>query len=383
MDKEKRILPAKSRRQISAYRIDLVIRLLFFLAGYYSTLNLFQSSFHVKERNEERISFALDSHLVYSDRKEGILSYSKNNLKEAEEKENGEMVLGYQVLEEKVFSYYTEFMVKDNRVDIKLSDQTEAIKKRNREIYQLGDKENSNPYYRLQRDSLNQERNDLYPILKEEVKKKIDQGDTDRIHQLYVYYLSENRKGGIYDRACLSLYQQTYRTERRKRIDEAAYYSRLPYGIVFPFLFFLLLPLLSKEEKTIGKRMLHLSVLDEKSGEKAKKRRVFLHYAPSLLCWLRILALPYWYRKIVGLVLLLIDCLFRMISKKKQSLHDLLSSTYVAYVTKEREFLLSHPRSVSARNQIKEITYDKKEVSISPVQEKGETSSSQHQTHNR
>mgnify|MGYP002523283969 CR=1 FL=1 len=357
MAKRKRVLPSKARRQIGAYLIDTIILLLFFLAGYYSTLNLFHDAFHVKEKNQERIDFALDSTLVFQDKEKGILSYQKDYLKEEDKDINGNTVLGYKALEQKVFYYYTDFLIKDDRIDNKANTKEEAIRLRNKNIYGLQKEKNHNNYYELEKDSNGIEIETSYPILKKEVQEQLSIGSKDRIHQLYRYYVSKEGDSGVYDIAYRNLYSQPYRQERRLEIDKATYYSRLPYGLVFPVLFFFIVPLCNKEGKTLGKMILHLSVLDVRTGDAPKKWQVGIHYLFILSYWIRIFAVPLWYFKIIGPLLMAVDYLIRITSRRVQSLHDTVSRTYVAYLTKERKVLIEHPRSPEAEKEIQNVIW--------------------------
>ena len=363
MAKRKRVLPSKARRQIGAYLIDTLILILLFLAGYYSTLNLFHDAFHVKEKNQERVDFALDSALVFQDKEKGILSYQKDYLKEEEQDSEGNILFGYKTLEQKVFYYYTDFLIKDNRVEKKASTKEEAIRLRNKNIYGLQNEKNHNNYYELAKDPNGIEIETSYPVLKKEIQEQLDKDNKDRIHQLYRYYVSKEGDTGIYDIAYRNLYSQPYRQERRLEIDKATYYSMLPYGLAFPIILFFIIPLCTKEGKTIGKRILHLSVLDIRTGDAPKKWQIAVHYFFLLAYWVRILAVPLWYFKIIGSLLMGIDYVIRITSRRVQSLHDTASRTYVAYLTKERKVLIEHPMSPEAEKEIQNVIWVDEEQS--------------------
>lgn len=138
-----------------------------------------------------------------------------------------------------------------------------------------------------------------------------------------------------------------------KRINLARYAATIPSFVAAPIIFFFLIPMFIPGGKTLGKLILKVAVIDF-DGYSASRFQLVVRQAIITFIWL-VLALP-WQVVAVPLftLLMLIDYMSHVLSKKNQALHDKVvhtlsidakKSVWFASEEEERDFITNHPLS--------------------------------------
>ena len=162
---------------------------------------------------------------------------------------------------------------------------------------------------------------------------------------------------GHYVDAVAHLSTQSAISVYARRINSARYASTVPSFAIAPLIFFFILPLCLPGGKTLGKLICGMAVIDY-DGYSARKFQIILRQAIITLMWM-ILALP-WYVVSLPLftLLMLLDYMVHVMSKKHQSLHDMAAGTVAIDAKKsiwftseeqEKSFIEEHPMSPISR----------------------------------
>lgn len=154
---------------------------------------------------------------------------------------------------------------------------------------------------------------------------------------LNFYYSSSSQN--VYYNAGRDLYYSKY-----YQADLQSYYkiqSIYPLSIAIflsAMIFYFIIPLVFSDGETLGKKIFKLAVISS-TEYKAKRGQIILRQLPQILLLTALFFfVSFVYACIVALGLLLASYLFSLFTKKKQSLHDLWSSTMVIDATKSVYF---------------------------------------------
>lgn len=135
------------------------------------------------------------------------------------------------------------------------------------------------------------------------------------------------------------------------------WFAWMPWFAVAPVIFFFVIPVASRNGRTIGKRIVGTAVLGS-DGYTAKKLNIVLHYFFPTIYWF-ILMLPYQGITFpLFVLLLLVEYMTLVMTHNHQSIHDKIAqtivvnakqSTWFASREDEEEYLKSHPNSYVAK----------------------------------
>ncbi len=149
---------------------------------------------------------------------------------------------------------------------------------------------------------------------------------TDALQSVW-YYIYEN--GNSRYKAALAHFQNQPVARGYKDTQlYALYFSAYPSILIGSLVFFFLIPMLSRNGQTLGKKILHVAVIGS-DGFTAPKWKIGIHYGLIVLPFL-LLMIPY---VIVTLMVFflyfLVDYIVMLMQKNHQSVHDLASMTIV------------------------------------------------------
>ena len=162
---------------------------------------------------------------------------------------------------------------------------------------------------------------------------------------------------GYYPTVVIHLQNQPYllNCQRKMRMDN--YVSTLPTFIIPPIVIFFILPLSLPHGKTLGKLILGEAVVSIE-GYRARKIQLVVRQFVITTIWL-LLALPW---QVVAwpsfMLLMLVGYMSKVLSKKGQSVHDMLAGTvaidsrksvWFASEEEEQSFVAEHPSSPISR----------------------------------
>lgn len=144
----------------------------------------------------------------------------------------------------------------------------------------------------------------------------------------FYYRIEEKAAAGAYVDAFYHFSAQPVYLSLYSECSSILYYESLPSYLVPPLLVFGLVPLFF-HGRTIGKLIFHLYLVD-KEGKKARWHQGLRHYGILMIVFM-LPSLPVngSFMILLSGFLLLIDFIVLLMSKRKQSLHDMLSSTLV------------------------------------------------------
>lgn len=202
---------------------------------------------------------------------------------------------------------------------------------------------------------------DVAPVLRPTIQEKVDAGDKAMLENLALYFLNPSSSDisnmGVYGHAVAMALgsddnpSQTYYTNVLNDINTINWIATLPAYLPINFIVFFLVPVLSKDNRTIGKWIMRLSVISVDGFVISPKERIFRSLYMFLLG--SILALP-WTQIcfFLYLILVLIDYMALVLSKSKQSIHDRIahtlevdarSSIFFHDEEEKEEFMHHHP----------------------------------------
>lgn len=121
---------------------------------------------------------------------------------------------------------------------------------------------------------------------------------------------------------------------------------------------YLVFPLVFKDGTTIGKKMLQMRIIDSKSGKNAKKLQLFIRFVYFAVIQIVLGILSYGMVNVISILMIFFN-------KKRQTIHDMISSTLIVCNS------YGEKNEVSKEDVI-EIVYDdgKEEPIVIPDQEK-------------
>ena len=201
----------------------------------------------------------------------------------------------------------------------------------------------------------------LVPTVNEEYKAKLSNPDEAIVDkaakELLDYFIREDSSDTIMGRAVSHFNAQACITAVQNKLNVAQYVQLLPSLIIPPLAFYFLVPLFSKNGRTLGKRIADTAVIGS-DGYTAKKIHIVLHYLIILLEWETLLLPNFALGLMVFTFLSLIEFMVLAMSKNHQSIHDKLARTLVIrykestwFPSKEAEdeYIEANPSSLIAK----------------------------------
>lgn len=322
-----KICPASFTKSIFAYLIDAAIVIICIFVSYLCFTDYFVNKYDVVGAKIEGRSFYEDSGLVFFDENNAVRSYQ--NLSEVYDKDGKPY---YEILEEKVWYYYVEFLPNDARCDFSEIGETKSqdVAKEYvyKTIYSIGLDGSGNKYYEPSKNDDGSFDFSKSPILKESYAEGVKNKDNTILVELLDAF--NNTENGYYTKALNNLTnKQEYITSRINRINNAQFYALLPGFLTFPVVFFLVIPLINKKGKTLGKMMFKLELVSSIDNKQTQLWQRFVHYGILLAYWLLILVSRVWIIMILAIFASIIDYMVRILNRKFQSLHDIIAHTIV------------------------------------------------------
>ncbi|MFA6755561.1 MAG: RDD family protein [Bacilli bacterium] len=323
---EKKTKPVGFGKSIMAYIIDMALTIIGICLIFAAVSSPIYQANNGSTTYNNGSSFLLDSQLVYKN-DDGFKTYGQI---EATYEEDGITKYGYQTLEEKVWYYYTTFLLEDSRTEF--NELTVEHTKENAttwvlaNLYGISDGTNTSDYY----DPALVDGKYSYttrPVLKDKYQTLVDNKDETTLSSLLTYFANDDG-GGLYFIAFNHMSDQTYYINCQEQLDKIQYLALLPAYLIAPLLFFIIIPLLVPNGKTIGKLIFGLAVTTNKFT-KAKKWQIFVHYLLVYFWWLFLLMPNMTIGIILAVFFMVMDYLFRIIRQDKKCIHDLLAKTVV------------------------------------------------------
>ncbi len=341
-------------RSIGAYIIDMAFTIALMVGMYFICNGPIYRANNGKQAFTESAAFLVSSSLLQEDSTDAdnptYSAFTSSNVPVIRTSDTGKD--GYQVFEEKVIYYYTDFCLNNEDASfVALSakpTKEAAFTWLNENLYNLSSTLTNNDYYEPDKTS---GVNDFTkaPVLKASIQEKVASRDEKTLNSLYEYYFSATNKSGLYVTAFNDVYNQPYLVTRKEITNNITYLSRLPGVIISPLIFFIILPLCLKNGKTLGKLFLGLSVID-KRGYKAKKWQILVHYLFIYVYWMFLLVNSLWLGIILAAFMMILDYIIRIISQRRLSIHDYMAYTMV--VDKSQPFYESAKAQEDDRNRI-------------------------------
>ena len=330
-----KICPAGFAKSIFAYIIDAAIIIICIFVGYLSCSDYFIKKYDVVNAKIEGRQFYEDSHLVFFDENNAVRSYL--NLSDVSD-ENGNPY--YEILAEKVWYYYVEFLPTDSRCDFSEIAETKSVEAAKdyvyKNIYGINNDGSGNKYLEPSKNSEGTFDFSSAPILKDSYLDGVQNKDNTVLVELLDAF--NNSETGYYTKAFNNLTNnQEYLTARINQINNAQFYALLPSFLVFPTVFIFIIPLINKKGRTLGKMMFKLELVSSVDNKPTLLWQRFVHYGILLAYWLLILVSRVWIIMILGIFASIIDYMVRILNRKFQSLHDIIAHTIVID-TKKTEY---------------------------------------------
>lgn len=183
------------------------------------------------------------------------------------------------------------------------------------------------------------------PVLQKAVEDKVNAADSATLTALNSYFFSQASSSdtptGLYYNAAMNLEKQTYFTTLYNSASVKTWGARALGIEPFILIFFLVIPLIDKKGRTIGKMITKLGVIDI-GGFKARFSSHFLHNFIVALVESLIIIYPTQYGIMAFLLINAIELFFMLGAKKGQTLHERAAHTLVVdlkstklYKTKE------------------------------------------------
>jgi len=273
--------------------------------------------------------------------------------------EDGTTAYGYKLYEKTVWDYYTVFLPnRGDAVDEVAAADYYTPEYVTKTVYGLNDDGTGNDYYVPAPNGLGGFDFTLQPVLNSTYQAYVDAENVeDGLRPLLYSYRSSDSTEGLYIDALANFKTQSGYLTPLNACNKIRYLAFIPAILGPSLIFFFIIPIAVPNGKTLGKLILGLAVLGE-DGYKARKLSIVMHYFIIMLVY-EVLLLP---DQIIGFplfaLLFLIDYIVLVLSKKHQSVHDMLSKTVVANSrtsvwfasqAAEEEYIASHPSSLAAQ----------------------------------
>jgi len=359
----KTVKPASYMRASFAFLIDSAIAIGFmFLVYFLVGEKLMLPGLGYQKEVDAYCQYSADSglaSLVYKSDGVTIDAVNTYQYKTVETLPGGTSENGYHLYEKIVWDYYTAFLPSHGD-DVKGVSASayytpEFVTK---SIYGLTDDGKGNDYYVPAPDGVGGNNFALQPVLNSHYQALVDAGNLeDGLRPLLYSFRSSDGSAGLYIDAIVNLKSQTSYSTPIASCNRIRYLATIPAILGPSLIFFFIIPLAVPNGRTLGKLMLGLAVLGD-DGYKAHKINIVLHYFIIMLVY-EVLLLP---DQIIGFplfaLLFIIDYVVLILSKKHQSLHDMLSKSVVVdakasvwFSSKEAEqdYVHTHPSSLAAQ----------------------------------
>ncbi len=354
--------PASYGKTTIAYLLDAASTIAMIFVLYYAFGNtVLLPAQNYQATYDEYIAFMKDSGLTKGDSSGTLLTYD-------ETVQDGKP--GWQHYQEAVLHYYTVFIPGDNGA---LFYEKDGVSKDAggeystnsvnlfvlKNVYLLNEdgtqaSENSDPYF-----ILDESTEDPYDV---KLDEKYNNTDPLTLTKLKTFFANSEDRSGAYYQAVTHFTSQPHFTELQSSIGLKRYIAYLPSFILSPLIFFFLIPICTKDGRTLGKLVAKTAVIGS-DGYKARKLNIVLHYAVLTIVW-ELLLIPNTILGIMGMsILLLADYLALILSKNHTSLHDKIARTLVINakesnwfkdVEEEEQYIKDNPDSSVAGFYIEE-----------------------------
>lgn len=362
------------------------------------TANYMFDSMGGNERYDEFFSFCEDSHLIGmtkdSSGKNTGINYLMYN---ADENASGsssststtttQTVAGYTYYLDAIWSYYTDFVPTDTRTtkfftSITTGGVTTNVPFEKADYYSYVcttlfslptiDEANTsgnggsdkNTYFVYDKNPEGKFDNTLKPVINDTYKAKVAATDTATAAktelQNYFFNTSGTTYSGVYYNAVLNLqgndktdFSQSYYTEKSGEVGYLQWLCLIVVFIPLQLIFFLLLPILSKNGMSLGKRLTSIAVVDLAGYSMRLPTRILRALIMTLLGMLLVVPTSY---QLIGIgiyiIICLIDYMTLVVSKTHQSLHDKIchtigidakNSKWFKNQEEEQDYLAEHP----------------------------------------
>ncbi len=321
--------PASYGKTTIAYLLDAVCTIAMIFVLYYAFGNtVLLPAQNYQATYDEYIAFMKDSGLTKGDTSGTLLTYD-------ETVQDGKP--GWQHYQEAVIHYYTVFIPGDSGAEFyekdgvtKNTDGKYNADSINlfilKNVYLLNEdgtqaSEGVDPYF-----VLDESTSDPYDV--KLVDEYVNTTESTKLAKLKTFFANSDSRTGAYYEAVTHFSTQPHFTELQSSIGLKRYIAYLPSFILSPLIFFFIIPLLTKDGKTIGKLVAKTAVIGN-DGYKASKLNIILHYAILTLVW-EFLLIPSTMVGIMAMsIVLLADYLALILSKNHTSLHDKIARTLV------------------------------------------------------
>ena len=272
-------------------------------------------------------------------------------------------------VETKVWHYFYDVVGKQENYEFSQDDGFYSPAEKGSEEYSLAvgkwvyekvfgilDSGAGNTYFTIPEDpSFHYER---MPVLNAETQARFDNREVSAAHNVFLYLYDSNSATPLYQRSIAHFNSQAYAKEQMNAQANGTFFSFYPSIIAGPFLFFFVIPMLSKTGKTLGKRFFGIMVISDE-GYRAKKWQMLLHYAlifgPYMILLIQhpVITLP------IFTFYYVIDYMIMVMGKNHQGFHCRLSKTVIAQDSSlvfqnedaERLYVETHPNSIIAKTK--------------------------------
>jgi uncharacterized RDD family membrane protein YckC len=385
-----KLVKASVGKRILSHLIDLAcVTLPALLIFNFVTSNYYEKAIGAYRDMSNAYSFLGDSGLFNTTEKDGyteayaVKSYyatidESKNANSSDGTVTVQTENGYALYLKDTYNYYRNFLPIDTRID-EISDSTGAKKtaseyytseyfyttifkfKKAAEVDVASEtsRAGTNQYfmYALKDGAVDQ---NALPVLQTAIQEKVTAGDKTTLTNLKAYFYNEitsNSYSGIFYDAAANAIGQSYFTNSLASYNVKAWTALVVAVAPLILVFYLLIPLLKRNDETIGKMITGLAVVDE-DGYSVKGAKKILH--PVLMTFevLLFLIYPLLIGIMVFMLISLLDYMSSIISKSGQSFHEKIAHTRVIDAKKsiwfaspeaEENYIATHPEVYKAK----------------------------------
>ncbi len=315
-------------RTILGFILDSIICAVLSVILTFSFSSLISSSMKKDEIYSLIKQFAVDSSLYYANSSSSLSSYINIAPYEVKDTDPSSTCYGYEVLENKVWTYYTEFLQTNTNATTTLETQAQAQEWVITNLYKLTKSNPSSTYYMLATKDGEYDFTSK-PVLNAVYKEKVNKLDETGLKDLLSYYTTP--KTGLYVTALSDFLNQSYYVNETAKISYINFISYAPFTAFSILGFFFIVPLFTPYGQTIGKLVVHTAVIS-KDKNKATKWQIVFHYLIITLALLAAVVSQYVFLTIIAVLFLAGDFLAKVLTSTNQSFHDKLASTIVVNI---------------------------------------------------
>lgn len=197
------------------------------------------------------------------------------------------------------------------------------------------------------------------PSVNDDYAAKLADASTrqETAQKLLKMFVNSDSTDTIYNKALTHFNAQAVVKDAVNHLNISNYLQLVPSLVIGPLVFYFLVPICSKNGRTIGKRIADTAVIGD-DGYTAKKSRILLHYGFILLEWECMLIPSFIIGMMVYLFLSIIGFMVLVMSKNHQSIHDKIARTIVIRYRdsiwfdspeSEAEYIKNNPSSLVAK----------------------------------